>query len=98
MKVKTRKQLIKILRKHKEELGKRFGFSNIAIWGDFAWDAADESSYVEVIGDFEDFNYKNYIEACVYIGEITDRKVFIAHEQTTKLKMLPLIEEEKIAI
>ena len=98
VKVKTRKQLIKILRKHQKILKERFGISNIGIWGDFAWDEPDECCYVEIVADFEEFDFRNFIKACVYIGEITERKVFIAHEQTTKLKMLPLIEEEKIAI
>ena len=97
-KVRTRRQLIGRLRKHKEILKERFGMTNIGIYGDFAVDRADDCCYVEILADLDHDDFDKVIEASIYIGELTHRKVFIAHEMTAKAHILPIRREEKVPI
>ena len=97
-KVRTRRQLIRRLRKHKEILEERFGMTNIGIYGDFARDQADDCCYVEILADLDHYDFDKLMDAAIYIEDLTLRKVFIAHEMTAKAHILPIRRKEKVAI
>ena len=94
----TREELVTILNEHKEIMKERFGMYDIYMYGDFSRDEADYESYVEILAEFEEDDFDIVLDACVYLGDLTGRKIFIANEMTTNPDVLPLRIKERVAI
>ena len=94
----TREELVTILNEHKEIMKERFGMYDIYMYGDFSRDEADYESYVEILAEFEKCTLDIVLDACVYLGDLTGRKIFIANEMTTKPEIFPVRIRERVAI
>ena len=94
----TREELVTILNEHKKIMKERFGMYDIYMYGDFSRDEADYESYVEILAEFEEDDFDIVLDACVYLGDLTGRKIFIANEMTTNPDVLPIRIRERVAI
>ncbi len=86
------KSIKDFLEKNKEKLTKRFGITNIGIFGSFAKRDAKESSDIDILIEFEEGyeTFKNYMGLKFFLEDNFGRNVDLVITETLK----PMIKED----
>ena len=102
-----RKEVLKILREHKEILKERFGITKLQLFGSYSRDEAVEGSDVDLLAHFdEDLEYNKdfgnpytlYNKAQDYIEELLGLKVDLVPHKKMRTEMRSHVEKEVISI
>lgn len=94
-----RDRLLEVLRAHKALLERRFGISEIALFGSFARDQADARSDVDVLVTFTSRpDWKSYFGAQAYLEDLLGRPVDLAMNTTVRAEIRPYIEREAVDV
>lgn len=95
----SRDQVLKVLRSHKAILEQRFGISEIALFGSFARDQADDHSDVDIlIGFTSEPDWKSYFGAQVFLEDLLGRPVDLAINANVRAEMRPYVEREAVDV
>ena len=93
----NRDQVLAALRTHKAFLAQRFGISEIALFGSFARDQADDRSDVDVLVTFvSPPDWKRYFGAQAYLEDIFGRPVDLAINADVRAEIRPYVEREAV--
>lgn len=83
-----------ILEEHKDEIKERFGVESIGLFGSCARGEETEESDVDVIVEFEDANFDDFMELSFYLEDLLDRDVDILTPTGLKGIRIPEVSKE----
>ncbi len=87
------KQMFKILERNSSLL-KKYRVKRIGLFGSLARDEASNKSDIDLLVDFEEKTFDNFIELAFELEKIFNRKVDLLTEQGISPYMLPYIKNE----
>ena len=92
-------QALRLLRKHKPELSKRFSVKRLALVGSVARDEASEDSDVDIMVWFDGpTRARNFFGAQVYLEDVLGREVDLMTEKGLREGMHPYVERKMIRV
>ncbi len=83
-----------ILEEHKAEIRRRFGVKRIGLFGSCARGEEEQDSDVDVIVEFEDPNFDDFMDLAAYLEDLFDRPVDILTPAGLKGIRIPEVSEE----
>lgn len=83
-----------ILEENKDEIKDRFGVESIGLFGSCARGEETEESDVDVIVEFKDANFDDFMELVFYLEDLLDRDVDILTPAGLKGIRIPEVSEE----
>ena len=95
----NREDLLKLLREHKATLSRRFGITELALYGSFARDNAAAHSDVDILVRFKTPpNWRQYFDAHAYLEETLGRPVDMATHSEIRPAIRPYVEQEAVNV
>ncbi len=95
----NRTQVLALLARHKPELVRRFGVTDLALFGSTARDAARESSDVDVLVSFDGpATSDRYFGVQFYLEDLLGRPVDLVTDKALRPELRPYIEREAIHV
>ena len=95
----NRDQVLDVLRTHKALLAQRFGIAEMALFGSFARDQADDRSDVDVLVTFAlPPDWKRYFGAQADLEDVLGRPVDLAMNTTVRAEIRPYVEREAVDV
>ena len=92
-------KVLDILRTHKPTLAERFGVTELALFGSFARDEANDESDVDVLVGFETPpDYRRYFGAQFYLEDLFERPVNMACDEEIRAEIRPYVEQDAINV
>jgi len=83
-----------LIKDHEQEIKDRYSVSKIGVFGSYARGEEKESSDVDVLVEFEEPTYNNFIELIFFLEELLDRKVDLVTTGGLSPYMKPTVEKE----
>lgn len=83
-----------ILEDHREEIKERFGVKSIGLFGSCAREEEDEQSDVDVIVEFEEPNFDDFMDLIFYLEDLLDRDVDVLTPQGLKSIRISEVSKE----
>ncbi len=83
-----------ILDEHKDEIKDRFGVERIGLFGSCARGEEDEESDVDIIVEFEEPDFDDFMDLVFYLEDLLDRPVDILTPSGLKGIRIPEVSEE----
>ncbi len=93
MKTLTSKQTLNILERNRNLL-RKYRVKRIGLFGSLARDEADDKSDIDLLVDFEEKSFDNFIELAFELERIFNRKVDLLTEQGISPYILDYIKNE----
>lgn len=87
------KEIFKILQNNRNLL-KKFHVKKIGLFGSFIRNEASKKSDIDLLVDFDEKSFDNYIELAFELENIFNRKVDLLTEEGISPYMLPYIKNE----
>lgn len=95
----TRDEVLRILRAHKPALARRFGVTDLALFGSFARDQATDDSDVDILVRFAaPPDLRSYFGAQFYLEDLLGRPVDMAADGELRPEMLPSVQRDTIDV
>ena len=95
----NREELPKLLREHKATLSRRFGITDLALYGSFARDNAADHSDVDILVRFKGPpNWRQYFAGHAYLEETLGRRVDMATRREIRAEIRPYVEQEAVNV
>ena len=95
----NRDNVLNVLRAHKATLARRFGVTELALFGSFARDRATDDSDVDILVRFDvPPNWQRYFGAQGYLEDLLGRPVDLATNQELRVEIHPYVEREVIDV
>lgn len=92
-------EVLKLLAEHKPELVRRFGITDLALFGSIARDEATDVSDVDVMVEFEGRSTaKRYFGVQFYLEELLERPVDLVQKDVIRAELKPYIERDLIHV
>ncbi|MFW6041318.1 MAG: nucleotidyltransferase family protein [Candidatus Saliniplasma sp.] len=88
------KAVKKILEEHKDEIKERFGVESIGLFGSCAKGMDDEQSDVDIIVEFKEPNFDDFMELTFYLEELLDRRVDILTLEGLRHIRIPKVSKD----
>ena len=88
-----------LLREHKPTLAERFGVVELALFGSFVHDEADDESDVDILVRFETTpDWRQYFDAQTFLEDLLGRSVDMATRNELREEIKPFVEREAISV
>lgn len=87
------KDIFRILQKNKSLL-RKYSVRKIGLFGSYAKDEASKKSDIDLLVDFEEKTFDNFIELAFELEKLFDRKVDLLTEKGISPYILPYIRNE----
>ena len=95
----TRNEVLRLLRRHKATLARRFGVIELALYGSFARDRGSDDSDVDILVRFDaPPDWKRYFGAQAYLEDVLGRPVDMATSREVRAEIRPYVEREAIDV
>ena len=94
--MKTRKEIIEVLLKHKKELVEKYKIKKIGLFGSYVREEQTKESDIDILVEFEE-GYKtfdNYMDLKFYLESLFSTKVDLLIESAIKPRLKSYILEE----
>lgn len=92
-------EVLKLLAEHKPELVRRFGITDLALFGSIARDEAKEGSDVDVMVVFEGRSTaKRYFGVQFYLEDLLHCEVDLVQKEVIRPELRPYIERDLIHV
>ncbi|MBI3812977.1 MAG: nucleotidyltransferase family protein [Nitrospinae bacterium] len=92
------KNILKNLKDNKEVLSKKFGVTDIAVFGSYVRGEQNKKSdidiFVELKPEYKTFD--NYMELKFYLQKITSKKIDLVIKESIREELKPIIIEEAV--
>lgn len=85
-----------ILKKHKNEISSRYSVKRIGIFGSYAKGEQNKESDVDVLVEFEEPTFDNFMELSFYLEDLFGMKVDLLTPKSLSPYMRPSIEKEVV--
>ena len=94
-----RAETLRLLRKHKPVLSKRFDVSHLALVGSVARNEASDDSDVDIMVWFDGpTTAKHFFGAQIYLEQVLGREVDLMTEKSLQEGLHPYVEREMISV
>ncbi len=95
----NRTQTVQLLTQHKPELARRFGVSQLALFGSSARDEARPDSDVDVLVSFDGpATSKRFFGVQFYLEDLLGRPVDLVTDKALRAELRPHVEREAIRV
>lgn len=95
----SRDEVLALLRAHKATLARRFGVADLALFGSYARDRADDGSDVDILVRFDGrATSKRYFGTQFYIEDLLGRSVDLVTDDALRRELRPYVEREAIHV
>ena len=95
----TRNEVLRLLRRHKATLARRFGVIELALYGSFARDRGSDDSDVDILVRFDSPpDWRRYFGAQAYLEDLLGRPVDMATSRELRAEIRPYVEREAIDV
>lgn len=95
----TRNDVLDFLRTHKDELARRFGVGDIALFGSFSRDEAKEDSDIDILVRFDrPAMLRSFFGAQFYLEDRLGRRVDLVTHKALRSEFRPYVEAEAIRV
>ena len=95
----NRIEILNTLRAHKPILSRRFGVTELVLFGSFARDQATDASDVDILARFDTPpDWQRYFGAQGYLEDLFGRLVDMATDQDLRVEIRPYVEREAIHV
>ncbi|MDE0431798.1 MAG: nucleotidyltransferase family protein [Caldilineaceae bacterium] len=95
----NRVELLEPLREHKATLSRRFGITDLALYGFFARDNPADHSDVDILVRFKTPpNWRQYFAAHAYLEETLGRPVDMAARREIRAEIRPYVERGAVDV
>ena len=95
----NRTDVLNLLRTHKVTLAQRFGVAELALFGSFARDQANDESDLDVLVRFDrPIHWETFFGAQFYLEDLFGRPVDLVTEKDVRLEVRPYVESEAINV
>lgn len=92
-------EVLKLLTEHKPELMRRFGITDLALFGSTARDEASEDSDVDVMVEFDGRSTaKRYFGVQFYLEDLLHREIDLVQKEVVRAELQPYIEKDLIHV
>ena len=85
-----------ILKKYKKKIENDYAIEKIGIFGSYAKGNQTESSDIDIIVEFRDSTYDNFIELAFYLEKLYGKKIDLITVKGLSPYILPSVEKEVI--
>lgn len=89
-------KIIDILRRHEQEIKKRFGVKRIGLFGSFARGEERDSSDVDIMVEFDQPTFDNFMKLAFYLEELFHRKVELVTPDSLSPYIAPYVKNEVV--
>jgi len=94
-----KEEVLKLLSQHKPELVRRFGITDLALFGSIARDEATDASDVDVMVEFEGRSTaKRYFGVQFYLEDLLKRPVDLVQKEVVRPELKPYVERDLIRV
>lgn len=87
---------LKILREHENEIKKRFGVERIGIFGSYARGEEKEKSDVDVLVDFTEPSFDNFMDLVFFLEDLFGKEVDLVTTRGLSPYIAPFVEREVV--
>ena len=95
----NRDELLDLLRAHKATLARRFGVTELALYGSFARDQGTDASDIDILVGFDvPPDLERYFGAQSYLEELLGRPVDMSTNGELRAEIRPYVEREAIDV
>jgi hypothetical protein len=95
----TRSHVLRMLTEHKIELMRRFGVTDLALFGSTVRDAAGEGSDVDVLVAFDGpATSERYFGVQFYLEDLLDCPVDLVTDKALRSELRPYVEREAVHV
>ncbi len=95
----NREELLKLLREHKATLSRRFGITDLSLYGSFAREDVADHCDVHILVRFKaPPNWRQNFAAHAYLEETLGRPVDMAARRESRAEIRPYVEREAVDV
>ena len=95
----NRDEVLKVLRAHKAILVKRFGVTNLAVFGSAARDEMSSDSDIDILVRFDrPETSKTYFGVQFYLEDLLGHPVDLVTDKALRVELRPHVEQEAIDV
>ncbi len=87
---------IEILRNHKQEIKRRFAVRRIGLFGSFVRGEETKESDIDILVEFEDPTFRNFMNLAFYLEDIFSRRVDLLTPEGISHRIRPYVEKEVV--
>jgi predicted nucleotidyltransferase len=92
-------EVLKLLTQHKPELIRRFGITDLALFGSTARDDAQEGSDIDVLVEFDGRSTaKRYFGVQFYLEDLLECPIDLVQKSVIRAELKPYIEKDLIHV
>jgi predicted nucleotidyltransferase len=88
--------VIDILKSHEREMKKRFGIKRIGLFGSFARGEQKDASDVDILVEFEEPTFDNFINLAFFLEDLFSRRVELVTPDSLSPYIAPYVEKEVV--
>jgi hypothetical protein len=89
-------KIIDILRRHEQEIKKRFHVKRIGLFGSFARGNEKDSSDADIMVEFEEPTFDNFMKLAFYLEALFNRKVELVTPDSLSPYIGPYVKNEVV--
>ena len=87
---------IEILRNHEQEIKRRFAVRRIGLFGSFVRGEETKESDIDILVEFEDPTFRNFMNLAFYLEDIFSRRVDLLTPEGISHRISPYVEKEVV--
>ena len=87
---------IEILRDHEQEIKRRFAVRRIGLFGSFVRGEETKKSDIDILVEFEDPTFRNFMNLAFYLEDIFSRRVDLLTPEGISHRIRPYVEKEVV--
>lgn len=92
-------EALKLLSEHKPELVRRFGITDLALFGSTARDEARDDSDLDVMVEFDGHvTAKRYFGVQFYLEDMLHREIDLVQKGAVRIELQPYVERDLIHV
>ncbi len=88
--------VIDILKRHEREIKKRFGVRRIGLFGSFARGEQKETSDVDIMVEFEEPTFDNFMNLAFFLEDLIGRRVELVTPDSLSPYIAPYVKNEVV--
>jgi hypothetical protein len=92
----TRETILNYIHLHLDEMKKRFSVSRIGLFGSYARDAATPASDIDILIEFINPTYDNYMDLKFFLEDLFQGPVDLVMLDAIKPRLKPYISQEVV--
>ena len=96
--MKTREDVLTILRKHKAELQRKYPLSSIELFGSYARNEQNTNSDVDVMVEFSEPVGIEFVDLLIELEAILGQPVDLINKKSLRPRLKPFIEPDLITV